>query len=362
MRVIVGLSGGVDSSVAAARLVDAGHDVTGVHLAMARVPTDGSARGCAVPGAVEDAERVARLIGIDFEVWDLGEEFRARVVDHFVGEYEAGRTPNPCLRCNATIKFASLLDRGRERGFEALATGHYARVTHEGGVARLYRAGDTKDQSYVLGVLDQARLRHLLFPLAGSTKPQVRAEAARRGLPTAVKPDSLDICFIPDGDAARWLRDRLGVRPGVITDADGAVLGTHEGAYQFTVGQRKGLRLGRPAADGGPRYVLGIEPATGTVRVGPREALAVRRLRCVRATWTVAARAGVWRADVQVRAHGEAMPATVTTTPDGWVVELDAPAHGVAPGQGAVAYDGDEVVGAATIDATEAPPGRGPQW
>lgn len=352
MRVIVGLSGGVDSSVAAARLADAGHEVVGVHLAMARASTDGSARGCAVPGAAEDAERVAVALGIGFEVWDRAAEFRSSVVDHFVEEYAAGRTPNPCLRCNATIKFASLLDAGRARGFDALATGHYARVEHRDGIARLYRAGAAKDQSYVLGVLDQSRLRHVLFPLAGSTKPEVRAEAARRGLSTAGKPDSLDICFIPDGDAGGWLRGRLGPRPGTITDADGAVLGTHDGAYQFTVGQRKGLRLGRPAADGAARYVIGLEPGTGTVRVGPREALAVTRLRCVRPTWTVAERPGTWRAHVQVRAHGEPMPATVTTTVDGWVVVLDAPAHGVAPGQGAVAYDGDEVIGSATIDGT----------
>lgn len=352
MKIIVGLSGGVDSSVAAARLADAGHEVTGVHLAMARQAADGSARGCAVPGAAEDAERVADLLGIGFEVWDLGDDFRASVVADFVAEYEAGRTPNPCLRCNATIKFAALLDRGLERGFDALATGHYARIAHDGGVARLYRDGAAKDQSYVLGVLEQHTLRHMVLPLAGSTKPEIRAEAAARGLPTASKPDSLDICFIPDGDAAGWLRGRLGSRPGTITDADGSVLGVHDGAYQFTVGQRRGLRLGRPAAGGEPRYVVGIDAPTNTVRVGPRSALAVTRVTCGRPTWTSAPREGTWRATVQVRAHGEAMPATVTSDAAGWVVELDVPAFGVAPGQGAVAYDGDEVVGASTIEGT----------
>lgn len=353
MRVLVGLSGGVDSSVAAARLVEAGHEVMGVHLAMARPSSDGTARGCAVPGAVEDAERVASLLGIGFEVWDLAAQFQESVVDYFVAEYAVGRTPNPCLRCNATIKFAALLDEGLARGFDALATGHYARVELVDGVARLFRDGAAKDQSYVLGVLDQSRLRHVVFPLAGMTKAQVRAEAAQRGLPTAAKPDSVDICFIPHGDAGAWLRERLGERPGEIVDADGTVVGRHTGAYQYTVGQRKGLRLGRPAADGAPRYVLGIEPARGVVRVGPREALAVRTLHCIRPSWTVGPRDGSWRAEVQIRAHGEPMPATVTTTSDGWRVVLDEPAHGVAPGQGAVAYDGDEVIGAATIDTTE---------
>lgn len=350
LRVVVGLSGGVDSSVAAARLVDAGHDVLGVHLAMARASADGSARGCAVPGAVADAERVARRLGIGFEVWDFAAEFQARVVDDFVAEYARGRTPNPCLRCNATIKFAALLDAARGRGFDALATGHYARIARDGEVVRLLRSGADKDQSYVLAVLDQARLRRVLFPLAGDTKTRVRAEAAARGLEVADKPDSLDICFIPGADAAGWLAERLGPRPGPIVDERGEVVGVHEGTYRFTVGQRRGLRLGRPAPEGAPRYVVGIEPETRTVRVGPRAALAVSTLRCVEPTWTVAERVGSWRALVQVRAHGEPMPATVTSGPDGWTVVLDAPAHGVAPGQGAVAYDGDEVVGAATIE------------
>ncbi len=355
MRVVVGLSGGVDSSVAAARVRAEGHEVTGVHLAMARASTDGTARGCAVPGAVEDAERVAEHLGIDFEVWDFGAEFRQQVGDYFLDEYAQGRTPNPCLRCNATIKFTAFLERARERGFDALATGHYARVEHTDGMARLHRAHDgAKDQSYVLGVLTQAQLRHVLFPLAGTPKAAVRAEAAALGLSTASKPDSLDICFIPDGDTAGYLRDRLGAQPGAIVDADGTVLGTHEGAFQFTVGQRKGLRLGRPAPDGQPRYVLGVDPVRSTVVVGPRAALAVRTLTAIRPTWTVTPRVGTWRGDVQFRAHGAPLPATLTASDDRVHVVFDEPTHGVAPGQGAVFYDGDEVIGAATIDATAA--------
>lgn len=356
MRVVVGLSGGVDSSVAAARLLDAGHEVTAVHLAMARPRAGAGPRGCAVPGALADAEAVADALGVPLEVWDFGERFAAEVVDHFAREYAAGRTPNPCLRCNERVKFAALLERALARGFDAVATGHYARVTREGGTPTLRRAADAaKDQSYVLGVLDQRQLERVWFPLGDDTKAVVRAEAVRRGLPTATRPDSVDICFIADGDAAGWLRDRLGERPGPVVDADGAIVGSHTGAYQFTVGQRRGLRLGRPAADGRPRFVLGVDPATNTVTVGPRELLAVRTLTGVRPTWTSGPRSGRWRGHVQVRAHGAPLPATFAVAESGREVriELDEPAFGVAPGQGAVAYDGDVVVGSATIDATE---------
>lgn len=353
MRVLVGLSGGVDSAVAAARLVDAGHAVTAFHLAMARTPAGVGARGCAVPGALEDAEHVAQLLGIELQVWDFSSRFRSEVIDYFVSEYEAGRTPNPCLRCNATIKFAAALDRGLELGFDSLATGHYARVSREGDLAQLHRANDVnKDQSYVLGVLNQHQLRHVVFPLAGSTKQQVRAEAAARGLPVAGKPDSLEICFIP-GDAPTYLRQQFGERPGPVVDQTGTEVGTHRGAYQYTVGQRKGLRLGRPAADGRPRYVIGVDPVKNTVVVGPREQLAVNRLRCINPSWTTAPRTEPWRGLVQVRAHGSAMPATFLPAAGELVVELDEPALGVAPGQGAVHYEEDLVVGAATISETE---------
>ena len=356
MRVLVGMSGGVDSSVAAARLVDDGHDVAGVHLAMARSSAGGSARGCAVPGALEDAEAVGSSLGVEVAVWDFAERFRAEVVEHFLAEYSAGRTPNPCLRCNERVKFAALVERGLELGFDAVATGHYARVTRHGDTVELRRSPDPrKDQSYVLGVLDQHQLRHVVFPLSGSTKDQVRLEAARRGLPTASRPDSVDICFIPDGDAGAYLRAHLGERPGEVVDADGTVLGTHTGSFQFTVGQRRGLRLGRPAADGRPRFVVAVTPDTNRVTVGPHEALRVRALSCVRPTWTMDARHGSWRGHVQVRAHGEPLAAAFTVTPDGAGVriELDEPAHGIAPGQGAVAYDGDLVIGSATIARTE---------
>ncbi len=354
MRVLVGLSGGVDSAVAAARLTEDGHEVTAFHLAMARFSDGGNTRGCAVPGALEDAERVADLLGIELRVWDFAERFTTDVIDHFLDEYSSGRTPNPCLRCNSKIKFAAALDRGLELGFEALATGHYAALSSEDGWVRLHRAADvTKDQSYVLGVLTQHQLRHVRFPLSGMTKAAVRAEAAARGLPVADKPDSLEICFVPE-DAPTYLRERLGERSGLVVDQTGAVVGSHRGAYQYTIGQRKGLRLPRPAADGRPRYVLGVDPFTNTVTVGPRDQLAVSRLRCIRPTWTMAERTRPWRGLVQVRAHGAALSATFDPRPEGLVIDLDEPAFGVAPGQGAVHYEEDLVIGSATIDRTEA--------
>ncbi|MDQ1530925.1 MAG: tRNA-uridine 2-sulfurtransferase, partial [Microbacteriaceae bacterium] len=260
------MSGGVDSAVAAARAVDAGHDVTGVHLALSRTPgtlRTGS-RGCCTNAHARAARRVADRIGIPFSVWDFSDRFAEAVVDDFVAEYAAGRTPNPCLRCNERIKFAALLEKALTLGFDAVCTGHYALLrTDEHGVRELHRASDeAKDQSYVLGVLTAEQLAHAMFPLGETpSKALVRAEAERRGLRVAAKPDSHDICFIPDGDTAGWLRDRLGVAPGpVVEHGTGAVLGTHQGAHGFTVGQRRGLHVGTPAADGRPRYVLDIEP------------------------------------------------------------------------------------------------------
>ncbi len=349
------MSGGVDSSVAAARLVAAGHDVTGVHLALNRNPQAyrSGARGCCSLEDSHDARRVADVLGIPFYVWDLSEEFHAEVVEDFVAENAAGRTPNPCLRCNERIKFAAVHDRGVALGFDAIATGHYARLEWEGDEARLFRAADTaKDQSYVLGVLTQAQLRRALFPLYGTVKADVRAEAAALGLRVAGKPDSHDICFIADGDTSGFLDRHLGVRDGEVVDQSGAVIGRHGGHHRFTVGQRRGLGLGVPAADGQPRFVLSIDPVANRVVVGPRSGLAVTRIEGIRPTWAVATpRWGTWRGFVQVRAHGEPLPVTVHADADGVELVLDAPAYGIAPGQAAVLYDDDLVVGSATIAA-----------
>lgn len=353
MRVLVAMSGGVDSSVAAARLVAEGHEVTGVHLALNRNPElyRSGSRGCCSLEDSNDARRVADTLGIPFYVWDFSDRFHADVVEDFVAEYAAGRTPNPCLRCNEKIKFAAVLERGLALGFDAVATGHYARLGFAGEDAELYRAADAaKDQSYVLGVLTQAQLRRSLFPLYGTVKADVRAEAEALGLRVASKPDSHDICFIADGDTAGFLDRALGERPGEVVDAAGAVLGTHGGHHRFTVGQRKGLRLGVPAADGQPRYVLAISPVDNTVTVGPHEALAVSEITGIRPTWAVAEpRLGSWRGLVQVRAHGTPLPCGIEADAEGVRIALDEPAFGIAPGQAAVLYDGDLVVGAATI-------------
>ena len=253
MRVVAAMSGGVDSAVSAARMVEAGHEVVGVHLALSQQASvlRESARGCCTLEDSADARRVADRLGIPFYVWDLAERFRVEVVEDFVAEYAQGRTPNPCLRCNERIKFHALLDKALALGFDAVATGHYARIVTRGdtGGRELHRAVDAaKDQSYVLGVLDQDQLARAFFPLGDSTKTQVRAEAAERGFAVAKKPDSHDICFIADGDTRGWLTRRLGAQPGVILDEEGDVVGEHGGAYAFTVGQRKGLHLPRPSS------------------------------------------------------------------------------------------------------------------
>jgi tRNA-specific 2-thiouridylase len=359
LRVLAAMSGGVDSAVAAARAAGAGHDVTGIHLALSADPQSyrvGS-RGCCTLEDARDARRAADVIGIPFYVWDLAERFREDVVEEFVSEYAAGRTPNPCLRCNEKIKFAALLDKALALGFDAVCTGHYATVVvREDGSRELHRAADmAKDQSYVLGVLDERQLAHAMFPLGDtrSTKEEIRAEAEARGLAVARKPDSHDICFIPDGDTQGFLARHLGTAEGDILDEDGTRLGTHSGAYGFTVGQRKGLGLGVPAADGRPRYVLGISPVDNTVTVGPADALNVTGLTAVRPRWCGTAPAGPGAYTAQLRAHGGETGVTAEPMGDELRVTFAEPVRGVAPGQAIVLYDGTRVVGSATIAATQ---------
>ena len=352
MRVLSAMSGGVDSSVATARLLAAGHEVTGIHLALSRTPLAQrvGSRGCCSLADVHDARRVADRLGIDFYVWDFSKRFADEVIGDFLSEYAVGRTPNPCLRCNERIKFAALLENGLALRYDAGATGHYASlVANEQGL-ELRRARDTgKDQSYVLGVLDKHQLAHSLFPLGDSLKSQVRAEAAALGLAVADKPDSNDICFIPDGDTAGFLSDKLGAAPGRIVDIAGNDLGTHQGTYRYTIGQRKGLNLGVPSVDGRPRYVVGLAPDTRQVIVGAAEDLTVDELHGIRPTWTSEPPRGRWRGKVQVRAHGEAMNAWIETRADAVVMQLDSGCRGVAPGQYAVCYDGERVVGSSVI-------------
>ena len=352
------MSGGVDSAVAAARAVAAGHEVTGVHLALSRNPQSfrTGARGCCTIEDSRDARRAADVIGIPFYVWDMAERFHADVVDDFVAEYAAGRTPNPCLRCNEKIKFAAVLDKARALGFDAVCTGHYARIVDRpDGGRELHRAADpAKDQSYVLGVLDAEQLASSLFPLGDSLKSDVRVEAERLGLAVADKPDSHDVCFIADGDTRAFLADRLGTAPGRIVDSSGAVVGEHQGAYGYTIGQRKGLRIGDPAGDGRPRYVLDISPVTNTVTVGTAEELSVGALEAGHVRWCGPTGTEAFTCSVQLRAHGSPVPATARYDESAGTVNLDLgdSVRGIAPGQTAVLYEDTRVIGSATITAT----------
>lgn len=363
MRVLAALSGGVDSAVAAARAVGAGHDVVGVHMALSRTRDQfrTGSRGCCSIEDAGDARRAADVLGIPYYVWDLSERFEDTVVADFLSEYEAGRTPNPCVRCNEHIKFAALLDKALALGFDAVCTGHYARVeVRADGTRELHRARDAaKDQSYVLAVMGPERLARSLFPLGDvASKDETRAEAAARGLSVSAKPDSYDICFVADGDTQGFLRDRLGSREGEIVDTSGAVVGRHDGAYAYTVGQRKGLALGRPAPDGKPRYVLSVEPVRNRVVVGPAEELAVGTVEADRGVWFAAPGPAPFACEVQVRAHGTPVPAVATASPDGTVrvdVDVAAGLRGVAPGQSLVVYDGTRVLGQATVTGTQRP-------
>ena len=350
------MSGGVDSSVAAARMVDAVHDVVGVHLALSSAPgtlRTGS-RGCCSKEDASDARRVADVLGIPFYIWDFAEKFQTDVIDDFVASYARGETPNPCVRCNQRIKFSALSAKALALGFDAVATGHYARLA--GG--RLRRAVDRdKDQSYVLAVLTAEQLRHAAFPIGDTPKPQIRSEAARRGLAVANKPDSHDICFIPSGNTQAFLGERIGVRRGTVVTADGAVLATHDGVHGFTIGQRKGLGIAGPGPDGRPRYVTAIDAETATVEVGEAADLEVHALVGRSPVFTAgAAPVGPVGCAVQVRAHGEMISAIAELVDDELVVRLRAPLRGVARGQTLVLYrpdpDGDEVLASATIADT----------
>ena len=356
MRVLAAMSGGVDSAVAAARMVDAGHEVVGVHLALSQAPgtlRTGS-RGCCSKEDAADARRVADILGIPFYVWDFADRFERDVIDDFVDSYARGETPNPCVRCNERIKFSALSAKALALGFDAVATGHYARLSQ----GRLRRAVDVdKDQSYVLAVLTAEQLRHAAFPVGDTSKPEIRAEAARRGLAVADKPDSHDICFIPSGDTRAFLGARIGVRSGSVVDAGGTVLAQHNGVHGFTVGQRKGLGIAGPGPDGQPRYVTAIDAESGTVCVGAASDLDVWSLTAVRPVFTSGVEPdGPIDCEVQVRAHGGVVGAIAEPVAGRLQAALREPLRGVAPGQTMVLYrpdpSGDEVIGSATLVTT----------
>ncbi|MCW2653918.1 MAG: tRNA (5-methylaminomethyl-2-thiouridylate)-methyltransferase [Mycobacterium sp.] len=358
MKVLAAMSGGVDSSVAAARMVDAGHDVVGVHLALSSAPgtlRTGS-RGCCSKEDAGDARRVADVLGIPFYVWDFADKFTEDVIDDFVSAYARGHTPNPCVRCNERIKFSALAARALALGFDAVATGHYARLA----AGRLRRAVDRdKDQSYVLAVLTSEQLRHALFPVGDTPKPHIREEAAARGLAVAAKPDSHDICFIPSGDTQAFLGARIGVRRGKVVEAGGALLAEHDGVHNFTIGQRKGLGLAGPGPDGRPKYVTAIDAATGTVTVGDAGDLEVWSLTGERPVFTSGAPPrGPVECAVQVRAHGGEADGVARYAGGNLKVRLTTALRGVAPGQTMALYRrdplGDEVIGSATIASSAA--------
>jgi tRNA-specific 2-thiouridylase len=339
-RTAVAMSGGVDSAVT---LLRSGPDAIGVTLRLWVDPqAPDTERACCSSTAVLAARRLCHDRGVPHVTLDLREEFRRAVVAPFVRSYARGETPNPCTRCNGGFRFAELLAFARRAGAARVATGHYARIVERDGGLLLARAADeSKDQSYMLARLDPAKLERIAFPLGGQTKAETRAEAGRAGLVAARRPDSQEACFL-GGDDYRAFLERRGLRPepGPIVTTTGAQLGTHDGHLQFTPGQRRGIGLG----GGEPLYALRTEPRTNTLVVGPRAALARDRV-------TVRGRlyAPATRADAKLRYRSPAVAASVEPTGNGFALALDEPAYGVAPGQTAVLYDGDVVVGAGTV-------------
>ncbi len=344
MRALVAMSGGVDSSVAAALMKDVGLDVVGVTLKLWSGPNgEAPTAGCCTVSDAEDARRVAAELDIPYYVLDYTDEFKGGVVDRFVSDYASGKTPNPCIECNRTVKFDHLLDRLDEFECDVLVTGHHARTARKNGSYSLLRGADrAKDQSYVLSMLSQAQLSRTRFPVGELTKPKVRQIAAGMGMRTAHKPESMEICFVGQDDYRGFLRSHAPevFEPGTMVDTDGEELGAHDGVVGFTVGQRRGLGLG----GGEPRFVVKIEPETATIVLGVKEDLSVRGVELDHVTWT----SGSWDdrpVSAQYRAHGEPVPAII----HGTTLDFDEPQRAIAPGQTVAFYEGDEVLGGALI-------------
>ena len=344
MRVLVMMSGGVDSSVAAALLRDDGHDVVGVTLKLWGGESDS---GCCSASDVDDARRVADQLGIDHHTFDFGDAFTEHVVGPYAADHAAGRTPNPCIECNRHIKFAAVDERARLLGFDAVATGHHARITvRPDGSRRVSRGADpAKDQSYVLHALDQERLARTLFPVGTLTKAEVRQQAADLGLRTAHKPDSQDVCFITSTEGrATFLGSRIAFRPGRVVDRTGVEVGQVDAIELVTLGQRRGLGL---AGGGAPRYVVAVDRDAATVTVGGEPDLLVPEQAVSDLTWSSGPVSG--EVLVQCSAHGGPRPATLVVGADGQAtVVWHRAQRRVAPGQSVVAYDGDDVVAGAT--------------
>lgn len=351
-RVVVAMSGGVDSSVAAALLKQEGYDVVGMMMRLWSEPGRGPGapvNRCCTPDQMADARRVADMLEIPFYAIDVKDFFRRRIVQFYIDEHARGRTPNPCVACNREIRFGFLLDRARALGADYLATGHYARVQKTPDGYRLLRAIDpAKDQSYVLHVLGQEQLAQVLFPVGAYSKTEVRELAAAMGLPVAQKQESMDLCFLGDGDYRRFLREYApeAIRPGPIVDARGIVLGEHEGLPFYTIGQRKGLGI----SAGEPLYVLRKEAGSNSLVVGSHAQLGQTTLSLRDVNWVAGEPPGILRGGVKVRYKAPAVPAAIAPTPDGGAeVQFDSFVYGATPGQAAVFYEGDAVVGGGLI-------------
>ncbi|MFM8861900.1 MAG: tRNA 2-thiouridine(34) synthase MnmA [Acidimicrobiia bacterium] len=351
MRVLVAMSGGVDSSVAAALVRDEGHEVVGVTMRLWGGPSDS---GCCSVSDVDDARRVAQQLDIEHLVFNFSEDFDRQVVGPYVDDHVRGLTPNPCIECNRHLKFSRLLDRALALGFDAIATGHHARIERTATGPRLARAADrAKDQSYVLHMLDAACLERLLLPIGSMTKDEVRARATALGLRTATKPDSQDVCFITrtDGGRSTFLGDRIGLHPADVVDADGTRLGLVDAVELVTIGQRRGLGVG---IDGRPRYAVEVDVPGRRIRVGDVGELDVDGERLGSVTWVdAAARAHALAADDlvgQTSAHGAVVPvASITAVDSGVDIDWARPTRRVAPGQSIVLYDGDLVLGGGIV-------------
>jgi tRNA-specific 2-thiouridylase len=348
-RVVVAMSGGVDSAVAAGLLVQQGYDVVGITMRLWTRDDDqarANQKRCCGVEDVDDARAAAEVLGIPHYTLNLEEEFGRKVVDYFVGEYARGRTPNPCLACNEHVKFRALLDRAVALDADYLSTGHYARVRQgEGGVDLHMALDDSKDQSYVLYTLQQAELSRLLFPVGEYAKVDIRKMAFDMGLPLHDKPDSAEICFVPGNDYRAFLAERLPQRPGDIVDAAGAVVGEHDGVAGYTIGQRKGI-----GAFGNKRFVTEIDPDLNVITIGNEEDLLAASLVTETPSWVAGTPpAGAFEAGVKVRYKSPPVPARVQVIGETLHIEFSRPQRAVTPGQSAVLYDGDRVLGGATI-------------
>jgi tRNA-specific 2-thiouridylase len=347
-KAVVAMSGGVDSSVAAALMKEEGYDVTGIMLKLWKGPAANNESGCCSLDAAEDARRVAQVLDIPFYVFNFADYFSEAVTAKFLDAYAAGRTPNPCIECNRSVKFSALHHRAEAIGASVLATGHYARVKTDGGHARLLRGRDhKKDQSYVLYMLGQPELRAARFPVGDYSKPEIREIAESLGLRTAYKPESQEICFVPGGDVHAYLSDKLprGSIKGPIVDSDGERVGTHRGFAHYTVGQRRGLGVTAPQ----PLFVREIRAGSNTLVVAPHDRVTVTELELENVSFTSEIPEPGLRASVMTRYRGPEAEATMWGQGGVWSLEFDEPQAPAAPGQAAVFYRGDEVIGGGTI-------------